>query len=233
MYMYILLSDLRIKNLRSRDYFYTPPPFATVTSILRAANALSFDKYKTWAQRYLTDMWSTSLSQLSVTRIPHAIESLALARECDVPAILKRVFYELVRSPNFGQQPGRPRLSCADLDVLSTARKELTACWLDTIATPFASIDRPAACAPECTMRDTARAEVACTKLIHDSKVCRAFVWDPVCGLQALAELGWAGVGFFPECVELLRTSMAWRTKREEVWEKLDGMFCLTAYDVE
>lgn len=176
-------------------------------------------------------MWPVSIDNLTPRRIPHAVESLTLARECDIPAICKRVLYELVRSPKFGQQPTGPRLSSADLNALSTVREELTTLWIDVTAAPSGSslTKGMAVCGlqyPGCTTREGARADSAHVKLVSSSGIFRDFVWDPVCGLQALAEQDWAGEGFCRECVELRK--VVWRTMREKVWEKLDGLFRLT-----
>ena len=48
-------------------------------------------------------MWSPRLADLSTVPIPHATESLALARFCGLLRVMKRVMYELVRSPGYGQ----------------------------------------------------------------------------------------------------------------------------------
>ncbi|KAF9459069.1 hypothetical protein BDZ94DRAFT_1172374 [Collybia nuda] len=221
------------------DYFYTIPPFSTASSILRASTALSFDKYTSWARRYLTDMWPTSIDRLSTSRIPHAIESLALARECNVPSILKRVLYELVRTPRFGQNLPSidggvpPQLSPADVLVLGTAREELITLWIDVTTAPCSTgsalTKGLAICAggaqnPTCTTRKEPRATSVHVRLVA-SGVFRDFLWDPVCGLQALVNLDWAGEGFCHGCVEMRRA--VWRTTREKVWEKLDMLFKL------
>jgi len=48
-------------------------------------------------------MWSPRLADLSTVCIPHATESLALARCCGISRVKKRVMYELVRLPGYGQ----------------------------------------------------------------------------------------------------------------------------------
>jgi hypothetical protein len=212
---------------------YTPPPFAIAASILRASTTLFFDKFTTWAQRYFTDMWPSSLDQLSTARIPHAIETLILARKCGIPTIRKRILYELVRSKKFSQQPTGPQLSISDLNILGLVREELTTLWIDITSAPAeSSFTRGlAVCvlqSPGCTTLDKGRAAASHVKLVGGSGILRNFVWDPVCGLRALGELDWVGEGFCQECVEL--RTVVWRTVRERIWEKLDGLFRLVDF---
>lgn len=180
-------------------------------------------------------MWPVSIDHLSAIRIPHAIESLMLAREYSIPAILKRVLYELMRSPKFGQQPSGPQLSYADLTTLSTVREELAMLWIYVTAAPSESSPRPmnklAACEstlqyPRCTTHDRVCADSAHVKLVNNSGIFGDFIWDPVSGLQALIEQDWAGEGFCVECVELRQ--VVWQRIREKVWKRLDRLFHLT-----
>jgi hypothetical protein len=89
--------------LFQRTYIHTPPPFRTLSSILRAAYTLSFTAFEEWAIKELESMWSPRLADLSTDRIPHATESLALARLCGLTRVKKRAMYELVRSHGYAQ----------------------------------------------------------------------------------------------------------------------------------
>ncbi|KAF8649922.1 hypothetical protein AX16_005479 [Volvariella volvacea WC 439] len=84
-------------------YYYNDPPFQSVASILRASHALSFDAFFTWASNWLEDRWSPALVDFSPAKEPYATESIVLARQCNLPNILKRALYELVRQEGFGQ----------------------------------------------------------------------------------------------------------------------------------
>ena len=104
-------------------------------------------------------MWSPRLADLSTVPIPHATESLALARLCGLPRVMKRAMYELVRSPGYGQNDlddsaddvddedggvgmgmmgqrsgggNRVELQSADKDALTRAREHLTSLWIAT-----------------------------------------------------------------------------------------------------
>ncbi|KAI0943108.1 hypothetical protein AcV7_002345 [Taiwanofungus camphoratus] len=44
-------------------------------------------------------MWLDDLAQLSSVRKDFATETVALARQCNVPSLLKRAYYELLRTP--------------------------------------------------------------------------------------------------------------------------------------
>lgn len=116
-------------------------------------------------------MWPQDLAQLTPEPRPesHAVETILLAQHCDVPEILKSAYFELLRTPNFGQDlevyvvhasPSRsqshtqleiaseddethappPRLAASDLVRLVRAKEALQAEWLAlTRAAPLPS----------------------------------------------------------------------------------------------
>ncbi len=77
--------------------------FPTLASILRAANAYGFTSLHKWAKHQFESMWPTGIDEVPMT--PHAspfiLESFLLAQECNIPKVLKRLFYELIRVPGF------------------------------------------------------------------------------------------------------------------------------------
>ncbi|KAI0049922.1 hypothetical protein FA95DRAFT_1556238 [Auriscalpium vulgare] len=81
-----------------------PPRFPVLASILRASTALSFDNLRKWALRHFEGMWPRELAAVGEDSIPYAAATLALARACDVPGVRKRAYYELLRTPGFGQR---------------------------------------------------------------------------------------------------------------------------------
>ena len=74
-----------------------------LAGVLRAAQTLSFEAYRKWAERILERMWPTTLDALTTDPIPHAAFALALARTCGLRGVQKRASYELLRMSTFGQ----------------------------------------------------------------------------------------------------------------------------------
>ncbi|KAK6991763.1 hypothetical protein R3P38DRAFT_2659822 [Favolaschia claudopus] len=222
-------------------YANRDPSFGRITAILRVSTILSFNDYRDWAVRFLEDQWSPDLAELSRARLPHATEIVVLARACDVPSLLKRALYELVRMAGYGQNDvndGDDRdpahtISTHDLRTLVKAREQLAAVWTQTTS-PFSSPDFmvcassqlpiPAAPVP-CVVTDGFAFNKAYHKLVYEPHMMEEYLYDPVCGLKALMDADWEGEGFCEACVRLRRE--VWGKKREKVWENLDIWFGL------
>ncbi|KAF5383303.1 hypothetical protein D9615_005009 [Tricholomella constricta] len=127
------------------------PPFSTLASLLRASSALGFTEFEKYAVCCLKAMWSPDLADLTPEPIPHATETVVLARKYAHFDILKRPLYELVRLEDFGRSdfrraqargdhsmtsahPGPPTLTMLDMDVLIHARDQLTIVWTAVLA---------------------------------------------------------------------------------------------------
>ncbi|KAJ6555344.1 hypothetical protein DFH09DRAFT_1365723 [Mycena vulgaris] len=219
-------------------YVHEDPSFTRMAGILRAATILSFADFRDWAIRLLEDKWSPSISDLSPTPIGHATESVILARACEVPTILKRSMYELVRLSGYGQTE-REGVSARDFRALVKAREELTSSWLMTMspyspelihcasiaaADPFAAAPPPAV---PCTTLDPLQSNKAHHKLVRESGIAEDYLYDPLCGLQALIDADWAAEEYCVECVRLRRE--VWANRREKVWDNLNIWFGLAA----
>ena len=94
----------------------------------------------------LCSIWPSDLFKVSPARIPYAAETIYLARTYHISPVLKRAFYEVLRTEGFGQQDlnlpaaregipdgseivGRAKLSHKDLIRLVTAREKLLMAW--------------------------------------------------------------------------------------------------------
>ncbi|KAF8206919.1 hypothetical protein K438DRAFT_2083097 [Mycena galopus ATCC 62051] len=62
------------------------PPFITLASSFRAASKFKFHKFNTCAR-------------VTTTLVPHPVPAVDLGGEWDLPEILKRPFYEILRTP--------------------------------------------------------------------------------------------------------------------------------------
>ncbi|KAJ7818975.1 hypothetical protein B0H14DRAFT_2837805 [Mycena olivaceomarginata] len=209
--MYILsLPELTAKDFarlldvfdNAITYVHQDPFFQRTASILRAATLLSFPDFRDWAVRLLEDMWSPALANLSTEEIQHATESVLLARECELPAVLKRALYEFVRLAGYGQS-AREGVSPQDFRALVKAREHLTAAWMQTM-NPYSLDLMVCALSASCTA----------------SSIAEDYLYDPLCGLHALIEADWAAEGYCDACVKLRRE--VWANRREKIWDNLD-----------
>jgi hypothetical protein len=186
----------------------------------------------------LDDRWSPSLADLSAERIMHATESVVIARTYDVPSILKRAMYELIRLAGYGQTE-REGVSSHDFRALVKAREQLTAVWMQTMspyspdfmmcasaAAPAEPVDPAAPAVPiRCTTGDPLLSGKAHHKLVHGSGIADDYMFDPLCGLQALIDTDWAAEGYCEACVKLRRE--VWSHRREKIWDNLNIWFGL------
>jgi hypothetical protein len=90
-------------DLCFRSYLLERPSFDVVASILRVSTVLDFPKLRDYAVNCMKDVWSDKLDKFSTTAkwLEHSAAAVHLAREYNVPVILKRALYELVRKSVF------------------------------------------------------------------------------------------------------------------------------------
>ena len=199
-------------------YVLNPPPSHVIASVLRAANALSCRAIVQFSEKLLQEIWSPDLSRVSGTPLPYAQETILLARELGLPAVLKRALYELLRDGD-----SRDDLSRGDLHRIHTAHGELQMAWAGFIW------NMPNSHAFQCHNRQGG--SLTCAAAIDRD---RFQTWrdlleehelfapnDPLDGLRRLAELDWASCGCCAGCVASRREIFA--KKREELWVKLDS----------
>lgn len=208
-----------------RTYFFTPPPFDMLASILRASTSLSFTHFKAWSTQYLLEMWSPALGNLSKTRIPFAKESVLLARQCpSIKPILKRALYELVRADGLGQDDDDDTGRTDERKLLLKARERLTSIWVTSAASlPSEFLTCSSKSAQEraiCITRDTKSTNKAHAKL---KPIFERYKWDPMCGFKALMEAPWREEGFCEACIVLRKT--IWQNERQRCWTNLDQWF--------
>ncbi|KAI0684312.1 hypothetical protein C8Q76DRAFT_636454, partial [Earliella scabrosa] len=147
-------------------YAITPPPFPVLASLLRAAHALQFRTVLSFATHLLRERWPQDLARLTSDSREQAVETILLAQQCEVPEVLKSAYYELLRTPTFGQdlaayvhaessqRPSMldvtteaeeqnappPRLAASDFVRLQTAKEALQTEWLALVrAAPLPS----------------------------------------------------------------------------------------------
>ncbi|KAG1734947.1 uncharacterized protein EDB91DRAFT_1250771 [Suillus paluster] len=214
------------------EYYFEPPPFLVLAPILRAATALRFEWYRAWAARILEQTWSSNLVDLTSERKENAAEVIVLARSCGVNSGMKRALYELARTRRIGLpdddvsgQPRLKRIGRADERRVALVREFLVTTWsrvavrIDT----FPCLDEKW----KASLRDTAkicpqkRAQQATWDIrVHDSGLYTRFLFDPVCGVQALIDIPWEEEEWCSDCIQLRRA--AWTMIRQELWNDMD-----------
>ncbi|THH27107.1 hypothetical protein EUX98_g7080 [Antrodiella citrinella] len=144
-------------------YLDSPLPFPVLAGLLRASRALEFSRFNDIATRKLQQLWPYQLEKLTVDPKDHASETIVLARQWDMPELLKRAFYELVRTTSLGQElfedeededgegndsamndeERNKTISRADLIRLVMTREKLHLEWLFTADSPPSALEFP------------------------------------------------------------------------------------------
>jgi hypothetical protein len=119
-------------------------PFHVIASILISSTELDFPEMREWATKALELMWPDSYKSVLPAHKPYAVESIVLARRYNIPKVLKRAKYEVVRDDNFsnllftgdkmrlfGDDPTTPLLDADDMQNFMTVREEMSKCWVN------------------------------------------------------------------------------------------------------
>jgi len=91
--------------INSSTYHIESPSFKYIASLLRVSTLLEFPKFREFAIYCLDEVWPSDLGSFAVGSKWHeyAAETVALARDFNVPSLLKRALYELLRTPGFSK----------------------------------------------------------------------------------------------------------------------------------
>ncbi|KAJ7352175.1 hypothetical protein DFH08DRAFT_934656 [Mycena albidolilacea] len=145
------INDVAVETLDGLD-LYLLDPLATMedfeallTAIFRAATTFKFHKFRQYTSRYLLEWFSDDVDELSSSVLPQPAAAVLLGRTWNLPGILKRAFYELLRTKP-DEPPTRDdetvnmsnRLEgweMVDITRLGEAQKHLTAAWLSVLTT--------------------------------------------------------------------------------------------------
>lgn len=107
----ILLQHILTVASLVRTFDESTPLFQGLVAVFCVSRTLRLTRLDTIATLKLSSMWADDVTQLSL-RLPFAAETIILAREYGLPGVLKRAFYELLRTEGFGQyhvvQPNPP-----------------------------------------------------------------------------------------------------------------------------
>jgi len=190
-------------------------------------------------------MWSDDLSDLSPDRLSNAVETIILGRNYGISSVLKRAFYELLRTGGLGHQDianekdddvENLSITSADTHRLIRTREKLGEAWCDTLASAFHAFHCPngpnhgvtadrdvdaTATANAVACPSSAEKTIEWTKLVYASGMSQEYMYDVLCGLKVLVDRDWSAEdGYCQECMEMRRN--AWQKQRESLWKKLD-----------
>jgi hypothetical protein len=209
-------------------YANVTPSFHVMAPVLRASSILQFPAFRDFAARYFGNQWSNNLEQLTSEPLPHAPEMLVLARKYDLPDLMKRALYEVVRMPDFGvgaeAKDGEAKTLNADvsesdkltrdeLRLLIKARAILTEVWRY-------AMDHHHSCGSDNTPCEKVP-HGALSTAIFESGLLDQYQYDPIRGLAELRRHRWEVLP--DECLSAQR--MFWKTTRLVLWKDLETWF--------
>ncbi|KAF8876862.1 hypothetical protein BD779DRAFT_132607 [Infundibulicybe gibba] len=192
------------------DYYHSPPPFATLASIFRAASILEFPKFQSYAGDALEALFPDSLEDVRAKPTPYAAEAIVLARAWNLPRVLKRAFYELARSPpGAATASALSLLSPADIILVAQAKNHLAAAWLSAYAPPKFGCNR---CACESFIAVSRKFADMCWFMSLTGR----YQFDPVFGLAMLPREYAKQDDCCSICAET--REKGWKTHASRIW---------------
>ncbi|KAI0313766.1 hypothetical protein OF83DRAFT_1021633, partial [Amylostereum chailletii] len=79
----------------------SPPKLDVVGNVLHATTKLSFPYIREHVVAWLEEQWPATLPSPNSSSIPFPEQALLHARTHNIPQIMKRAHYELIRSSDF------------------------------------------------------------------------------------------------------------------------------------
>ncbi|KAH7921968.1 hypothetical protein BV22DRAFT_691791 [Leucogyrophana mollusca] len=206
---------------RPTDFILTPPTFHTAAAILRAASALGFDSYYDIAEQRLNKLWSSRLEDVLQEPLSDAATTVSLARYYELPDVLKRALYELVRMDE-GKlyahgDGGLDELESADQRCVIKAREALSVAWMKNVT------QLPSSRCPLEVSSCTFHRSPSWKRLVFESGVFLKYMHDPIVGLRVLIEQNWTGAGWCADCVKKMKQT--WGAERGRIWGSLDRVW--------
>jgi hypothetical protein len=211
-------------------------------SLIRATTMLGFDSDRAWLVRELEAHWPSNLGELFVNPEPRidAPEVAALARTCDIDALLKPAFYDMARTLGFGLVlEESEQISRADILRLVRLREHLSYMWSRLAVdesfccrnardAPSNDGDGPSSLSENADEKlarcSTASADRGCSclsatarrdawvRLVHHSGILARYRYDPLCGVTALTNIAWTD-DWCKDCM----------TYRKAIWHHMQG----------
>ncbi|KAL1948027.1 hypothetical protein VTO73DRAFT_12102 [Trametes versicolor] len=185
------------------------------------------------AKDRLRTLWSARVPLRNSKRkgLSNAITIIALTRECRIPELLKRAFYEVLRNPSFWEAvvAKRDSLKILDADLLNLyhAREVLQRQWRTLLFAPPGSACLGSATQPQRCLYNTP-AERAAHWRSHfiETAELEKGVADPVYYVDALLDGPFLQQPNGTWCKACLADrKAAWSAAKIQWWDMLDGLF--------
>lgn len=196
------------------------PKHHILASVVRASTTLRFPSFRGAACYILKDIWCSDLSSYDPEdELDHAADIIILAKQCDIPDVRKRAYYELLQSAGFKQTGADPvvALPSEELNILVTTRELLSEAWARSISFPTeweACFGKP----PGPSLKER---KLSWYKQVHESGLAREWAHDPIGGLNVLQKKDWRAERMCDDCVD--KRLSEWADKKSEIWDKLDS----------
>ncbi|GBE89706.1 hypothetical protein SCP_1700300 [Sparassis crispa] len=215
-----------------------PPSFEVIVSILRAASTLSISSATAYAKHQLRKAWPSDLDKLNCgeTDPKRVTELITIAKHYNVPEVLKRAFYELLRSKQFWlhMKNDRNDVHPGDKDFirLLVARDEMQSAWIRTMKSPPFSHNLQLQHSDDADI--VKRCQTAWEnnqqqwiEVVVQSDIFEEGRFDPFTGLDAIVDVDWAAIGYCSRCVGARKKTLtglkATWWKNLDPWLKLEG----------
>ncbi|KAI0918601.1 hypothetical protein AcV5_002548 [Taiwanofungus camphoratus] len=216
-------------------YTIKPPPSEVLISILRAAHTLCVPSATAFAALKLRKQWPGDIDRLSAASkdIYKAVEMVNVGQNYALPEVLKRAYYELLRSQKFWQEvtTNRKRICLSDADIirLFEARDKLQSEWICTALRPPdpaelpCPLERPSSASNSYKRCRNAWSEdgTQWSTCIIGSNIFEDWRHDPLHGLDCIITVGWDKMGFCQGC--LRARQKLWQGKKDQWWKDLDA----------
>lgn len=197
----------------------------TLAAIFRASKALSFTNVTKYATRELERLNFSDLARTKADsdRTRTLIEMVVVARQMGSHSILKRVLYDLLRTPRFGLMGIADEEGCLlkgrDLLMLVTARESLQNQWATQMTTAMSA-------SSHCTKPDNVEcpplslSEDAWRVLIVESGIFADGFADPMAAFDRIDELDFGTSGCCEKCAGSWKTTF--RARKQQLCLSLD-----------
>ncbi|KZS97153.1 hypothetical protein SISNIDRAFT_493374 [Sistotremastrum niveocremeum HHB9708] len=213
--------------------------FATLEPLIRAATKYRFTSIREWAITKLEKVLPTTLEDFHPSvDVEKATAAILLARQCDIPSILKPAFYRMIRSEKFTLEyaPGSdrietgnfpvPQLSRGDILLAANLSRVFTSQWFG-IATSVPSPRCPNTSSSSNSNSGQRRTE--CNKLfinlwwsrvVKNRAIFHGGAYDPLTALDQLIAMDWTEQGVCADCLKSEREN--WMKEKRRIWNDMD-----------
>ncbi|KAI0314817.1 hypothetical protein OF83DRAFT_409971 [Amylostereum chailletii] len=202
----------------ANDWMVTPPSFKVLASVLRVSLNLNFPRIRQWALKTIKAIWAPDTSAVILNPLSHAdaVDAILFARLCNIPQIMKRALYEIVRSPQYDARIVylQNALSSDDMFLALHLRSRLSDSWLSEMQAPPVQM-----LCTHCTFAPGASPKALSTfwtERVQKSGLLLEYRHDPISGIDAVVKsLNLAQEGLCARCFENVKE---WVRGRQDAW---------------